>query len=508
MLDEKKSITTIFRGALLILAGFLGGGVMTFGLQIILARFFQPDLYGIFSQGMSVLYVTVMISLLGLNAGISRHISFYERDSLEASKAVGSSLLVVAPFSLIVFSALFLNAEIVANIVFSDPRMVEVLKIFSVAGPAMAVNSILISGFRGHQRSSERVVFLDFFIPFLQIVLVSAVILLGYQVAGAVAGYAFAFVISVFVIGYWYLRKYSLSYSRETLKELIRLSWPLMISAVSVQVFLWSPPILVGIYSASEKVGLFNTALPLASSTKMFLSSIAFLYLPVVSELYGSDEVKDILSVHSSTTRWITYLSVPLLGLFFVHSSDTLRFVFGQAYIEAGLALSIMAAGYFFKSVTGPMGEFLIASGRTRIEMAVNLSGLLFFCTLSIFLIPIYSFIGAAIAYSAGMVLTDFLRFVFFYRDLGFFYNYSFLKPFAAVMASVLLTTVFSPVFPVLVALWVLVYVLVLAAMKPLTYGDYEMISERLSELEVDIPVVDKILLSITSVQDGKTGSL
>lgn len=482
MKTESISLTKIFSGALLILAGFLGGGVLTLGLQVLLARFFQPDLYGIFSQGMSVLYTLVMVSLLGLNAGISRHISFNNREKGEAAQAVGSSLAVVAPFSVIIFSALFLKADMVANIIFDDSRMVDVLKIFAFAGPAMAVNSIFISGFRGHQRSRERVVFLDFIIPFLQILLVGSFIFLGYEMGGAVTGYASAFILSSIGLIYWYRKNYSLSFSRETLKELVRLSWPLMVSAVVVQIFIWSPPILVGALATSRDSGLLNTALPLASSTKMFLSSVAFLYLPVVSELYGKDEIGELKAVHSSATKWITYLSVPLLGFFFVNSSSSLGYVFGSSYSEAGMALSAMAAGYLFNSATGPLGELLIAIGKTRKEMLANTAKLIMFVAGSLLAVPELGFLGAAVAYTAGLLTGDLLRLLFARKEVGFFYSREYLKPFLAVSASFLLTSVIALGFISELIIWGISYIVFLAALKPLNGTDRDMIEGALDK--------------------------
>lgn len=499
MNDKSRSLTTIFRGAALVLMGFLGGGALTLGLQIILARFFQPDIYGVFSQGMSVLYTLVMISLLGLNAGISRQISFKDRDEEAASRAVGSSLAVVVPLSLLTFGALFFNAELVAEHFFSDPRMAEVLKMFAFAGPAMAVNSVFISGFRGHQRSRERVVFLDFVIPFLQIILVGAAILLGYELGGAVAGYASAFILSSAGLFYWYRRNYSLGYSRETLKELVELSWPLMVSAVAVQVFLWSPAIIVGALATSRQAGLINTALPLAASTKMFLSSVAFLYLPVVSELYGKNRLEELSNVHSSATRWITYLALPLLAFFAFNADISLGFVFGEAYTEAGMALTVMAVGYVFTSATGPLGELLIAAGKTRVEMVSNVTKLSIFVLGSFLLVPDHGFLGAAAAYSMGLAFGDLLRLWFARNEAGFFYTVDYLKPVIAVAASLGATNLLSLSFlPALIS-WGMIYTVSLAALRPLTEEDREIISEPLEKKGLDRSGLNKLLDLLTA---------
>lgn len=495
MKSETRSLKTIFRGAALLLAGFLGGGIMTFGLQVLLARFFQPEIYGLFSQGMSVLYITVMVSLLGLNSGVSRHISFKEREEQEAAKAVGSSLLVVVPISVLMFAGVFLNAEFIAIEIFSDQRMTEVLKIFAFAGPAMAANSILISGFRGHQSSRERVIFLDFIIPLLQILLAGSLIFAGYELGGAVTGYASAFLLSFAGLSYWYSKNYSLSFDPETLRELFRLSWPLMVSAVAVQIFLWSPPLLVGALATSREVGLLNSALPLASSTKMFLSSAAFLYLPVVSELYGKNDLSELRQVHSTTTRWIAYLSLPVLGFFIFRPSMTLSFVFGNSYQAAGLALAAMAAGHVFTSLTGPLGELLIASGKTRREMIANTSKLAIFGTLSLYLIPGNGFLGAGIAYSAGLVTCDLMRLFFAREELGLFYSARFLKPFAAIGTGLLTIFLVPESFLLQLPAWFLAYFTALSLTRPLSGSDRDLIDEALDGRPVPRPEMLETLL-------------
>lgn len=498
-IDAQKGLSTVFRGAMLILFGFVGGGALTLATQIVLARLLQPEIYGLFSQGMAVLYTLVMFSMMGLNAGISRHISFEYRSDLETARAVGSSLIVVLPFSLLIFGALFLFAGPIAGTVFSDPRMAEVLKIFALAGPAMVVNSIFISGFRGQQSSRERVILLDFIIPLAQVLLVTALILLGYGLGGAVAGYAAAFVFATLVISYWYRRSHEFAFHPETLLKLVKLSWPLMLSSVAVQIFMWSPPLLVGVFSTSKDVGLFNAALPLAASTKMFLSSVAFLYMPVASEIFSNNSRKDLIEVHSTTTRWIAYASLPLLSFLFVFSARTLDFVFGSAYIDAGAVLALMALGYLFNTLTGPVGELLIAVGKTKREMFANILKVLLFLAVGAYLLPVHGIIGAAAAYAAGMAVGNIFRLWFCRRHIGFFYDRDFLKPVAAVMAA-FLTTYYLPEFlPILLITWGAAYVSVLAVMKPLNPAEREMIEEFLEDLGIELPFVDELLGFLTS---------
>lgn len=478
--EVADSLGTVFSGATMLMIGFVLGGVLTLATKIVVARLFSSGLYGVFSQGMALLFTLVMVSMLGLNAGVSRFISYHrgEADG-KADSAVPAALLVVIPASVVVFGLMFLFAEQIASAGFSDPRTASVLRIFAVAGPFMAVNSIFIAGFRGHKRSRERVVLLDFVIPGLQILGILALVVLGYGFLGATAGFAAAFLLTAAIALFWYRRDFPLRREEPVLRELVAFSWPLMVSSVAVQVFLWAPSIVVGMLATSRDVGLLNAALPLGAATKMVLSSVAFLFMPVASDLYSRGEFTEMRQVYATATRWILLASVPILAFFAVLPSASIGFLFGADYGAAGAALLLMVFGYLGNLGTGPVGDLLIAVGKTRKEMAANVFKLLVFLGLAVALVPPYGFLGGAAAFAAGMVVGNILRLYFCWEYVGFFYTPAFAKPFVAALPAAAAGAAVQAAggfLPASLLAYAAVYLAGLLALRPLEAEDRDVI--------------------------------
>ncbi len=492
----------VFTGATALLIGFVGGGVLTLATKVAVARLFSAELYGVFSQGMALLFVLVMVSMMGLNVGVSRFIAYHrgeDRERVEA--AVPAALAATVPASLVVFGLVFVFAEPIASIGFADPRTATVLRIFAVAGPFMAVNSILISGFRGHQRSRERVVLLDFVIPALQLAGILILVGLGYAFVGATAGFAAAFAVTAVVAAAWYRRQHAVRMRRGVLGELVRFSWPLMVSSVAVQVFLWSPSLLVGVMASSRDVGLLNAALPLGAATKMILSSVTFLFLPVTADLYSRGELGEMRAVYAAATRWVLVASVPVLVFLAVLPGRSITFLFGTEYASAGTALTVMVLGYLVNIGTGPVGDLLIAVGKTWQEMAANVAKLGLFVVVGVALVPSHGFLGAAVAFAAGMVAGNVLRFAACWEYIGMFYTWSFVKPFVAAVPAGLAAVAGAPhlPFPATVAGFCLVYAAGILVLRPLDPVDRDLVERAAARAGVDGEAVNRVVDRLTA---------
>lgn len=490
----EQSVRRVFSGAAMLLAGFVLGGILNLAIQVVIARLFSPDLYGVFSQALALVHALVMLSILGMNAGTSRFISFNLSDGEKAEKAVASSLLFVVPASLAVFVLLFVFAGPVAELLFQDTRTVDILRIMAVAGPAMAVNSIIISGFRGFQSSKERVILLDLVVPLLQLLGISILVLLGYGLFGATAGYTMAFLFTTAVAFAWYRSDHEFLFEPGVASEIARFSWPIMVSSVAVQLFLWGPPVLVGMFSSSTDVGLLNSALPIGAATKMFLSSVAFLFMPVISEHYARGELEQIRDIHGISTKWVFNFALPSLAFAALMSRDVISLLFGAQYADAGIALSIIAGGYLVSMLTGPIGDLLIAVGNIKREMAANLVKLALFTSASVALIPSMGFIGGAAAYAGGMAAGNILRLWFGRRFISWSYPGRLAKSTAAVVPasiSVIYLQVFTPNVVIDALVFGAVYSVLLLLLKPLAKEEKEMILDFLEQhgLEERLPL-------------------
>ncbi|EMA06585.1 polysaccharide biosynthesis protein [Haloarcula vallismortis ATCC 29715] len=91
--------------------------------------------------------------------------------------------------------------------------------------------------------------------------------------------------------------------------------------------------------------------------------------------------------------------------LFFPNEIITL--FFGSEFTVGSLALSILAFGFFFHSITGPTSDIVKAIDASRLVMVDGAVAALVNFILNIILVPQFDYIGAAIATTSSYALLN-----------------------------------------------------------------------------------------------------
>ena len=104
-----QSLQKITKGAVIILFGISAGTFLALVSRIIVVRHVTQSEYGIYSLGLVLLNVVVILSTLGLGRGTARQVAFYrgKHDVTKAKEVLFSSLklgvIASVPLSLILF---------------------------------------------------------------------------------------------------------------------------------------------------------------------------------------------------------------------------------------------------------------------------------------------------------------------------------------------------------------------------------------------------------------------
>jgi O-antigen/teichoic acid export membrane protein len=94
----------------------------------------------------------------------------------------------------------------------------------------------------------------------------------------------------------------------------------------------------------------------------------------------------------------------------FLFPETVLNVFFGSPYVEASVALQILALGMFIHVLLGPNAATLIAIGSTKLNMIDDLIGAITNISLNIFLIPLMGIVGAAIASAISLAVINTLK--------------------------------------------------------------------------------------------------
>ncbi len=508
-MNTDNELKKVAKGAGIVFIGLVFGAAAAYLYRLLVARFLGPSDYGLFSLGISVLVVVSTLAKAGLPAGMARFIAFYKGRN-DLSKVKGT-IFFGYKFILITGAVsgltVFLLSDWISVVIFNNPALSSILKAFSIAIPFNALLVLTEGNIRGFQEMKYKVLSYDIIHKILVLSFVLTAIWFGFGVVGASAGYALSFIFSTFVAFYFLNNKiFSLFDKKVKAKsvynKILSFSIPLMFAAI-----LWSlmgqiDTLMLGGLSTSVQVGIYNAAFPTAFLLTLVLSSTEMIFMPLSSEMFAKNLMKEIRSVFNVVTKWMFSITFPLLLLMVFFSKPILRILFGAEYVTGATALSILAVGFFVASAVGPTGSTLQTLGKTKILLMNNIAILGIDIALNLYLIPIYGIIGAAtataIAFSLWNILT--LIEVHHYTEVQPF-RPAFLKPTFAASVSILAVYYTAKLISAssilslapLFIIFMVLYFLLLLLFKGFEREDIMILLEIEKKLGIDLKIIKQI---------------
>ena len=471
-----ETLKKVVKGTTIVLIGTAVGMLLGFASRVIVVRYITLSEYGVFSLAVALMVIFSTVATLGLAQGATRYIAYF-RGKNELSKIKGvvfSSLGFTLIASVLLSIVLFFTSDILSTKAFDDPELSTPLKIFSAAIPFSVLTGMLITIFRGFDRVDVRVYFQDILQGVLFPLLLGAVILLGLQFLGVIYASLAATVITCLALAIYTMKKSPLPVkggesASPVGKGLLLFSLPLLGTAMLGMIILWTDTMMLGYFKTSSDIGLYNGALPLARLMPIPLTSMAFIYVPVVSQLYSRGLMNEMKRSYQVLTKWIFSLSLPLALILLLFPITTLNFLFGYQYTEAAPALRILVVGLLIHTFLGANAMTLMVMGKTRLLLWASLIAVLLNIALNISLIPLWGITGAAVASLAAYSARNIFCSVKLYQLSKIHpFTKSYLKPIMAsgiiifiiyALATSLLTITFW-MLPLFLILFVAIYAL------------------------------------------------
>lgn len=180
-------------------------------------------------------------------------------------------------------------------------------------------------------------------------------------------------------------------------KNLVRCSWPLILSGLTIMIYMRTDQIMLGEMVGDKAVGNYSAATRISEIWYFLPTAIASSVSPSIYAAKGeSEEVyyQRIGQLISVMTLLAIMVSVPMTFL----SGSLITILFGNDYSEAGniLGIHIWASLFVFMGVaTSP---WFVAEGLTHLSFRRTLMGAIINVILNFLLIPIYGGSGAALA--------------------------------------------------------------------------------------------------------------
>ena len=178
-----KSLKGIVKSSVIIFFILLASNIVTYIYRLIIARYYGPEGYGLFSLAVMVVGIFTAIFSLGLTDGLSRFIPLYngEKKSSKVKYLINYSLKILIITGLTGGIIMFFSSELIANKIFHENNLTDILKLFSLLVPI----TLLINIFVVSLVSFEKVVLQSFIynlVPNIsRVILITTFIILGFN---------------------------------------------------------------------------------------------------------------------------------------------------------------------------------------------------------------------------------------------------------------------------------------------------------------------------------------
>ncbi len=397
----------VVRGAAAAFVLKAAGSALTFGLTVLVARMFGAQGSGVYALALSLATLGTVFGRLGLDQVLVRETAaaVITKDWGAIRGHYRNSMLLATVASLVVAAALWLMAPLLSVRLFREPTLVAPLRWMAFSVVPWTMLLLHAELLRGLKRIAQYYLIQAVGLPLGASVLLLAI---GSRYGVIAATWAFFGAAAAVAVGAMVLWQRSIRHTadfepRGSRAELLSSSLPLLWVASLNVTMAWFGTFVLGIWSTSSDVGVFNAAARTALMGGLALMAVDSIAGPKFAELYRAGHQPSLKRMARKATVLATIIATPILGLFLI-APGVVMSMFGEEFVRGAPAVAVMAVGQLVNVTTGSVGPLLVMTGNERrmrdsviVAATVNVG-------LNLVLVPSLGMMGAAIATAAGLI--------------------------------------------------------------------------------------------------------
>lgn len=289
----------------------------------------------------------------------------------------------------------------------------EYLPLISIYAMTLFVSALDVGDlwFQATQRA-PLVVFAKLFVFGVFAIVRLTLVWYGAGISGFIVAMTFELLLAGACAWWLMLRKnkigQSLTFSNTVAKDLLRSSWPLIISGAMVSVYMRFDQLLIARILGTEQLGLYAAALRLSEVWQFLSMSLAAAAAPAIAKARME-------SVDAFERRIVKlFRAVFLLGLgvaVFVSMAATpvMLLMFGPAFSKSAQVLAVHIWHIPFMFLGSAVSLWMINQGMTKLFLLKAAIGAGFSLVLNITLLPLFGIMGAAVSAIVVQLCANFL---------------------------------------------------------------------------------------------------
>ncbi len=368
----------------------MGIGVI---IVIWIARYLGPEQFGIYNYAIAFVALFTALSTLGLEHIVIREIV---RSPDKKNEIVGTALILKLTASLV-------TVGIIALIIFllrPDDTLTRMMVIIIAGAMIFQSFDVIDFWFQSQVQSKYTVLAKNAAFLFIAGVHIGLILSGAPLIAFAWARLGEIFLFAAGLLIFYYYTGSSLkqlSVHRERAKNLLRNSWPLILSGIMIMIYMRIDQVMLGEMIGNTSVGIYSAAIRLTEVWYFIPTAIISSVFPAIIESKQRDETLYYARLQKLYTLF-TWMAIVIAICFMVVSQPVIKLLYGAEFSEASsvLVISIWAGVFVFQGLA--RAKWLIAENLQKYSYYFTGMGVIFNITLNIILIPKYGATGAAVA--------------------------------------------------------------------------------------------------------------
>ncbi len=388
-------------------------------LSLFIARSLGDVIFGKFSFALAFVTIFTVFSDFGYNTLLIREVA---KDKSQASKYLNNVLCIRALLSLVIFALIVITINVI-GFPADTKNVIYLLGIYILITSFSAVFKVTFRAFEKMEYEAGITIFTNI----IRVSLGLLVLFLGYGLIELALVFLFSGVLDLlfgFLVCERRFVKPKIELDFEFWKNTIKIAFPMGMLSLFALIYIRIDTIMLSMMKGDAVVGWYNAAYNLVLAFTLIPQLFMNAIFPLMSSYYVSS--KDSLKrAYEKSFKYLFILGLPLAVGITLLPERFILLLYGEQFYPSIIALQILAWDILLIFLFMCFGFILVLIDKQN-QMAV-IAGCAAFINviLNLFLIPSFSYVGAAIATIITETILIFLYFMLISKN---FYKLSISK--------------------------------------------------------------------------------
>ena len=405
-----SQIKTIFKNMSWLLISQIITSICGFIWTILMARYLGVDKYGIFGFATSLTGILAVAMDLGISSHIVRNIS---TDYNSAPKYLGNAI----PLKIIFIVGTLILTLITLILMKSNELVITVTLLFTIEMIFKSYINLFNGSFQAFEEGKYQGIG-NTLITILTLIFILITIFADLGIIGIAISYITANLIAL-LYEYYVLNKHIVKPKFELdlsfCKKITIFALPFAITGLLYTIYYSIDVVMLTNIVGDHATGIYNAAYKLISVLTIFYSVYTAVIFPVMSRFFKNDETMLLISFEKSI-KYLMFLIIPFAIATILYASNVIQLIYGHNYDDASSVLSILIWTVCLLFISGACNTLLNASHKETTVTKIYAIAAAFNICLNLFMIPHFSYNGAAITTVLSDVLIVILQAYVIYR--------------------------------------------------------------------------------------------